>query len=278
MPFAPVVPLGGLAGWRVLQRTLPRQQEQFNKSADLQREVQYFKDNIENVTTTAEFVGDRRLLAVALGAFGLSDEVNKQAFVRKVLDEGTFDPQSFANRLGNSDYLEFAKTFSFGDEGGFVPTTNRINKITDDFLTLQFEEAVGDVDPSMRLALNFKREMTELASRDISENAGWFLAMGSEPVRKVLEGLFNLPTEFAQIDIDQQKDVLIDKAKLMFGESSVKLFTDPANLDKAINQFQLREQINNGPNASTPGFAALALFGGGGFGSQSILNLLISNT
>ena len=278
MPFAPVVPLGGLAGWRVLQRTLPRQQEQFNKSADLQREVQYFKDNIENVTTTAEFVGDRRLLAVALGAFGLSDELNKQAFVRKVLDEGTFDPQSFANRLGNTDYLEFAKTFTFGNEGGFVPTTNRINKIADDFLTLQFEEAVGDVDPSMRLALNFKREMTELASRDISENAGWFLAMGSEPVRKVLEGLFNLPTEFAQIDIDQQKDVLIDKAKLMFGESSVKLFADPANLDKAINQFQLREQINNGPNASTPGFAALALFGGGGFGSQSILNLLISNT
>ncbi len=176
MPFAPVVPFGGLAGWQVLERTLGRQQEQFNKSPDLQREIDYFKENIGNVTSTAEFVGDRRLLAVALGAFGLSGEINKQAFVRKVLDEGTVDPQSFANRLGNTDYLEFAKTFSFGNEGGFVPTTNRINDIADKSLELQFEEAVGETDPSMRLALNFKREMTELASRDISENAGWFFA------------------------------------------------------------------------------------------------------
>ena len=126
MPFAPVVPLGGLAGWRVLERTQARQQEQFNKSPDLQREIDYFKENIGKVTSTAELVGDRRLLAVALGAFGLSEEVNKQAFVRKVLDEGTDERTAFANRLGNSDYIAFAETFSFGnDVGGFVATEGR---------------------------------------------------------------------------------------------------------------------------------------------------------
>ncbi len=277
MPFAPVVPLGGLAGWRFIERTQARQQEQFNKSPDLQREIDYFKENIGNVTTTAEFVGDRRLLAVALGAFGLSDELNKQAFVRTVLDGGTFDPRSFANRLGNSDYVEFAKTFSFGNEGGFVPTTNRINDITDKFLTLQFEEAVGDSDPSMRLALNFKREITELANQDLSDNAGWFRVLGSEPVRQVIEAAFNLPSAFSQIDIDKQKDTLIDKAKQLFGGSGIKVFLDPENVDTAIRRYQLREQLNNGPSPLTPGFTALSLLGGG-FGSQGILNLLISNS
>jgi len=277
MPFAPVIPLSGLGGWRFLERTQEKQQALFNSSPDLQREVDYFKENIGNITSSAELVGDRRLLAVALGAFGLSDELNKQAFVRTVLDGGTFDPLSFANRLGNSNYLEFAKTFSFGNDGGFVPTTNRINDIADKFLSTQFEEAVGDVDNTMRLALNFKREMGELAAQDLPRDTGWFRAMGSQPIRAVLESAFNLPTEFSQIGLDQQKDVLISKAKQFFGGGSIDIFSDPGILDDMVRRFHLREQINNGPVAATPGMAALNLLQGG-IGATGILNLLLSNT
>lgn len=276
MPFAPVIPLSGLGGWRFLERTQEKQQALFNSSPDLQREIDYFKENIGDVTSSAELVGDRRLLAVALGAFGLSDELNKQAFVRTVIDGGTFEPLSFANRLGNSNYLEFAKAFSFGNVGGFVPTTNRINDITDKFLTTQFEEAVGDVDNTMRLALNFKREISELAGQDLPRDTAWFRAMGSQPIRAVLESAFNLPTEFSQIGLDQQKDVLISKAREFFGSDRIDVFADPEILDDMVRRFHLREQINNGPDASTPGMAALSLLQGG-IGASGILNLLLSN-
>jgi len=282
MPFAPVIPLGGLSGWRFLERTQERQQALFNNSSDLQREINYFKQNIGAVTSSAELVADRRLLSVALGAFGLSEEINKQAFVRTVIDGGTFDPLSFANRLGNSNYLEFAKTFSFGNDGGFVPTTNRIDDIVDKFLNTQFEEAVGGVDNTMRLALNFKREISELAGQNLPRDTGWFRALGSLPIRAVLESAFNLPAEFSQIGLDQQKDVLISKAKQFFGGDSINIFSDPEILDDMVRRFHLREQINNGPDASTPGMAALSLLQSGnsfgGIGAAGILNLLLSNT
>lgn len=280
MPFAPVIPISGLAGWRFLERTHDRQQDLFNKSPDLQRDVEYFKENIGNVTSAKDLVADRRLLTVALGAFGLSDELNKQAFVRTVLDGGTTDQLSFANRLGNSDYLEFAEAFSFSDPGGFVVTDQRINDIANKFLETKFEESVGEVDDTMRLALNFKREMGEIAAEGGNRDTGWFKALGSLPIRKVLEAAFNLPTEFSQIDLDQQKEILIDKAKQLFGSDNVNVFSDPEVMDDAIRRFHLREQINNGPSATTPGYTALALLGGtgNGVGASGLFNLLLSNS
>ncbi len=276
MPINPVIPLSGLAGWKFLERTQARQQELFNSSADIQRDVDYFRENIGSIETAQDLVADRRLLSVALGAFGLGDEINKQAFVRNILDQGVFDPQSFANRLGNQAYIEFTEMFSFGD-GGFFPTSGRVDEIVDNFLTVSFETAVGEEDSSMRLALNFKREMANLAGKGLTETTGWLRALGSLPIRAVLEGAFNLPAAFSQVDIDQQVGVLVDKAKLLFGSGSIDIFSDPKNIDNAIRRFQLQEQINNGPSATTSGMSALAILGGG-IGANGIANLLLSNT
>ncbi len=277
MAYAPVVPLSGLGGWRFLERTQARQQATFDKSPDIQREVQYYKDNIGKITSTKDFVADRRLLGVALGAFGLGAEVDKRAFVRNILDQGTEERTAYANRLGNQKYIDFTNEFSFGNTGGYVNTTTKTNKIIDKFLEIKFEEAIGKANPNMRLAMTFKREMTVLANKNLSENAGWYRAMGSEPVRKVLEAAFNLPAEFSQIDIDKQKDILIDKAKALFGGSSINLFLDPENMDKAIRRYQIIEQAKQGPSPSTPGYAAVQLLSGG-LGSDGILNLLLSNS
>jgi len=271
----PVIPFSGLAGWKFLERTQERQQDLFNNSARVQREVQYFRDNIGSIETSQDLVSDRRMLSVALGAYGLSDELGKRAFVRNILDQGVFDQQSFANRLGNPAYIEFTKMFSFAD-GGFFPTSGRVDEIVDKFLTIGFETAVGNVDNSMRLAMNFKREMAELAGLGLTQTTGWLRALGSKPIRAVLEGALNLPTGFSQIDLDQQVKILTDKSNQVFGSKNIDVFSDPQIIDDAIRQFQLREQINNGPSASTRGMAALSILGGG-IGAGGILNLLLSN-
>lgn len=275
MTINPVIPFSGLAGWKFLERTQERQQDLFNNSARVQREVQYFRDNIGSIETSQDLVSDRRMLSVALGAYGLSDELGKRAFVRNILDQGVFDQQSFANRLGNPAYIEFTKMFSFAD-GGFFPTSGRVDEIVDKFLTIGFETAVGNVDNSMRLAMNFKREMAELAGQGLTQTTGWLRALGSKPIRAILEGAFNLPTGFSQIDLDRQVEILSDKSKQVFGSKNIDVFSDPQIIDDAIRQFQLREQINNGPSASTRGMAALSILGGG-IGAGGILNLLLSN-
>lgn len=275
MPISPVLPSSGLTGWRYLNDSLETQETIFNRSPDIARDVAYFEENIGSVKTLDDLMGDRRILKVALGAFGLGDEINKGAFVRKVLDEGTEDRSAFAVRLNNSDYLDMARIFDFsGGELSF--SEDQVSSIVKDYQNETFEVALGDVDNSMRLALNFKREISEVANLGLSENAGWFKVMGSVPLRTVLESAFNMPTGFSQLDIDKQKDLLADKANSLFGGKGVDVFKDPEAAETAVRRFLLQEQIANGPTASTPGFAALSILTSN-TGSSSILNLLLSN-
>lgn len=280
MAFTPVIPNGGLAGWSFLQRTLDRQEEVFSKSPDIKRDIDYFKSNIQNVETLDDLMQDRKILKVALGAFGLGEEISKGAFVRKILEEGATEDGSFAKRLNNPDYIALAKTFDFA-EGKLSLLQADIDRISDQYERQNFEIEVGNVDDSMRLALNFQREIQDFVGQGSSENAGWFKLMGSVPMRTVLEGAFNLPKEFAALDVDRQKEVLSDKAQQAFGGKSIEVFSDPAAVDKVIKDYLLREQINAGPSPSTPGFAALSILGqsnsGSGVGTSGLFNLLLSN-
>ncbi len=276
MSYSPIIPVSGLAGWQFLQRTQARQQEIFNNSSVIKRDIEYFRANIDKVKTAQDLISDRRLLGVALGAYGLADEINKKAFVRKILDEGVFDPDSFANRLANPNYIEFAKMFSFAD-GGFFPTSGRIDEIIDNYKKNSFEIAIGEVDSSMRLALNFKTEMKDLAEQGLAQKTGWLRVLGSKPLRAVVEKVFNLPSSFSQIDLDQQTRVLMEKSAKIFGSKKIDVFADKKNIDKAIQSFLLREQIENGVNNNLKQSAALSLLTGS-FGANSIMNLLLSNS
>lgn len=276
MPISPVLPTSGLTGWRFLNDSLETQSKLFNSSPDIARDVEYFIENIKSVKTLDDFMGDRRLLKVALGAFGLSEEINKGAFVRKVLDEGTADSSAFAVRLNNSDYLDMARVFDFSS-GELSLSDSQISTMVGLYQDEAFEVSLGEVDNSMRLALNFKRDIADIANQGLSENAGWFKVMGSVPLRTVLESAFNMPSGFSQLDIDRQKELLSDKANSIFGGKGVDVFKDPEAIETAVRRFLLQEQIANGPSANTPGAAALSILTGN-TGGASILNLLISNT
>ena len=276
MPIAPVLPTSGLTGWRFLNDSLETQEKLFNSSPDISRDVDYFNENIGDIKTLDDLMGDRRILKVALGAFGLGDEINKGAFVRKVLEEGTEDRSAFAVRLNNSDYLDMARTFDFSSGELTLSDSQRAN-ITKQYQEETFEVSLGEVDNSMRLALNFQRDIAEIADQGLSENAGWFKVMGSVPLRTVFESAFNMPSGFAQLDIDRQKELLSDKANSLFGGKSVDIFKDPEVIETTIRRYLLQEQVANGPSANTPGSAALSILTGG-TSSASIINLLISNT
>ena len=115
MTYAPVVPFGGLAGWAFLTRTREAQKTAFASSPAVQRDEAYFRDRIGGISSAEELVSDRRLLSVALGAFGLEDDINNRYFIRKVLEDGTLDPKALGNKLADKRYLELSKAFGFGD-------------------------------------------------------------------------------------------------------------------------------------------------------------------
>lgn len=277
MGFSPVIPLDGLAGWRFLQKTQTKQQASFEKSAEVQRDIAYFTENIGKITRAEDLVADRRLLKVALGAFGLEGEIDKKAFVRKVLEEGTSDPKALAARLTDKSFAKLSDAFGFGSStGARTATAGFAAKITDAYKTRAFEVAVGDVNDNMRLAMNFKREIATLAA---SDTASWFSVLGSKPLRQVVEGALGLPKEFSQLDIDKQKEIIVDRIDRQFGGDTLKVFADPQVVEKMIDRFLVRAQIAEGTGASgTPAANALALLqaSNGGASSSGIFNLLAS--
>jgi len=260
MTFQPVVPSSGLTGWVFLQNTMNRQTEIFNKSPELVRDTDYFQQNIGAITSAEELVSDRRLLRVALGAFGLQDDINSKAFVQKILEEGASDDGALANRLSDDRYQKLAEAFGFDRLSG--PRTSDEGfgaEIVSAFRRQSFEVAVGDQDQTLRLALNAERELPEIALSDQSDDAKWFSIMGSQPLRQVFETLLGLPSGFGQVDIDQQLEVFRDRAERQLGIETLEDLAEPEVLENLVERFLLRDQIASGAALSSSAIALTLL-------------------
>jgi hypothetical protein len=271
--FAPQIPLAGPAGWRFLVRTEATQKAAFEKGAELQRELVYFASKIGEVETAADLVADRRLLKVALGAFGLEGEIDKKAFVRKVLESGSLDPDALANRLTNPAFKKLADAFGFGDGIARTGDAGFAARITTAYKARAFEAAVGETSNDMRLAMNFRREAAEFSAG--AKGGSWYTVIGTSPLREVFEKAYGLPASFGKLDVDRQREVLREKTSALFGTSDLAAFADPANVQKVIDRFLARAQTDAGPSMTSRGAAALTLLGAfDASGSAGLLNLI----
>ena len=274
MSFSPVIPSSGLTGLRFLQSTYDRQIEAFGLSASVQNDIKYTIEKLSNPITVDELIDDSRLLRTTLTAFGLQGEETKQALVRKVIEENTNPESTFLARLNNRQYTAYADAFKPVD-GVIAFDTEAVNKIIQDFVESSFEIAIGEQDESLRLALNYEAEISEIVGEGSSDLAIAYRILGDEPIRAVLETALNLPTEFAQLDIDRQASILQEKLQSAFGISNLSDLANPDEIDAVITRFQVIESINSGPSASTPGAAALTLLTNG-LGAQASANLILS--
>ncbi|MEM8538510.1 MAG: DUF1217 domain-containing protein [Pseudomonadota bacterium] len=256
MSFQPVVPLTGYTGWRFLDRTLDNQQAAFNQSQPIARATDYFRANIGNVQTAADLVNDRQLLSVALGAFGLDEDINNRFFIQQILEGGTIDDDALANRLADNRYADFSRAFGFGDRT--LPRTQLsafpdeiINRYTDQ----QFARAVGEQNNDLRLALNVGDGITDIVDRASTNTGQWFSIMGNAPLREVFQTALGLPRSIASVDLDQQREIFEDRARSVLGTDQVADLTDPAQQERLIQLFLVRAEAaqisaNSGPNVA----------------------------
>lgn len=428
--FTPIIPSSGLTGWRFLQRTYDSQLENFSNSSQITRSADYFRENIGNVKTAEDLTSDRRLLEVALGAFGIQDDIDNRFFIQKILEEGTTADDSLANRFSDNRYQDFSKAFGLGPgEDRQIGTQGFAEDILSKFQANSFEVSAGEQDDSMRIALYAQRVLGDMASPpqkseerlaaeaiaeavsefassveeeteyferniasvesaddllddprllkialgafgleedyeaitsfeptaetpvsverekikqvleegsisvvaraneldnpayaelsrafgfgiaeelrandfgfasvivdlyieenfeipdgvsydkpvivtngsfeleafrtdDISNDAKWFTIMGEPPLRSLFETALNLPSEFGQIDIEQQLSVFKERAQSVFGSDQVNQFSDPETLDKLITQYVVRAQLASFNSGASSASIALTL-------------------
>lgn len=277
MSFSPVVPIGGLAGWQFLTRTLASQRAAHDQGPQQVRETDAFRARIGDVRTAEDLVGDRTLLKVALGAFGLTDDIDNRFFIRKVLEEGTRSETSLANRLSDPRYAALADAFAFDSPVGprtLLPSFS--DEIIAAYEERSFEAAVGEKNANLRLALGLERELGQLVARTKGGDAQWFSVMGNPPLRKVFETAFGLSSRVGSLDIDQQLGIFKEKARTAFDTASVADFVDPEKLSELRSSFLLRAQLSEPAAAGlAPGAAgtALAILSGGS-SSERVLSAL----
>lgn len=259
MSYTPIIPQGGLIGWMYLQRTADQQKELLSESVVTKRVTDEFNARIGDIRTAEALVNDRNLLTVALGAFGLQDDINNKAFIQKILETDPNDDKGLANRLADKRYKEFNEAFGFGNVVG--PRTNLsgfASEIIEKFEVQNFEVKVGEVNEDMRLTLSLNRELEELANDDMSNNAKWYTILGQPPLKKAFETAFGLPTSFGTLDIDRQFQIFQEKSRQLFKTDDVSAFADPEKREELTRTFLLRAQINDF-NVSSQASVALTL-------------------
>ncbi|WJY22713.1 DUF1217 domain-containing protein [Fontisubflavum oceani] len=265
MTYQPVIPSSGYSGWTFLNRTMAEQSAAFSQSPALERDMEYFREKIGQVKTADELVKDYRLLRVALGAFGLQEDIQNKAFIKRVLEDGVVADGALANRLTDKRYRAFSEAFGFGTT--LPPKTGYpgfANKILSGFERQEFEIAVGDQDADMRLALTAARELPQIAARGLSNDAAWLTVLGNPPLRRVFETAFSLPASIGGISLDQQLTTFRDRADQVLGSADLSQFSDPIVTENLVQTFLSRALIANIGGVSTSASIALTLLQGAG--------------
>ena len=113
------------------------------QQTDVSRNAAYYKENIGKVKTVDDFLKNDRLYQYAMKAYGLEDMTYAKAFMKKVLQSDLSDPNSYANKLVDKRYREFAAAFSFGgSEAAIAQSANQ----TDEMIGLYTATVTRQVD------------------------------------------------------------------------------------------------------------------------------------
>ncbi len=237
----------GLLGWKIVQRTEARQIETVARDPVVQRSVTYFRENIARAAKAEELVKDYRLLSTALSAFGLEADLPNKAFIQKVLESDTSDKSSLVNRLADKRYLRLAEAFGYGAD---KPAKNLADTVGTAFVQREFERRIGESDENLRLGLNARRELQQLAGRDSSDRTLWFEVIGNAPLRKVFQGAFGFSASYGRLPIDRQLEEYTKASERLLGTSSFKDMSSPETVDKLIRTFMARSQLEANPVAN----------------------------
>lgn len=116
--------------YKLITRDMAKSIDRIEAQPMVKRETEYYLANIGKVKSIDEFLKDDRLFRYAMQAHGLEDMAYAKAFMRKALEEGISDRNSFANKLTDKRYVEFVRTYNFAEFGKDATTYNSANQPT----------------------------------------------------------------------------------------------------------------------------------------------------
>lgn len=246
MSFQPFTLGSGLAGWSLLKTTLSVQKAAYKANYATQSDTTYFKEKFSQLNTPEDIVSDRRILRVVLGAYGLSDDIDNRHFIKTIMAEGVSDRSALANKLSDQRYKALAQDYDFSGIGlGPSSSSGLAGRTISNYLAQSFEVAIGESDTDMRLALGFTRSLKETIASSNSNSTAWFQILATPPLREVIQTAIGLPSEFSQLDIDDQHTRIQEKVSRVFGTKDLSELADPSKIEEITRRFLVMREASS---------------------------------
>ena len=204
--------------FQMLQKNPTQQIAQFGQTAQIMREVDYFKKKAGSLTSMDGLIKDRRLMTFALSAFSLDDEAKYPARLKKVLESDLDDKASLANRLSDNRYREIAAAFDFANSGmNKLQDAAFLEELSQKYVLNEFEKALGNNNPALREATYFLRNIGNITSP--------YEILGDSVLRSVVTFTLNLPQQIAVQSVESQ-------ARLIEGRLDLGKFQDAGSTNR----------------------------------------------
>ncbi len=102
-----------LLNYRTYANNLSQTLDRLSNQNQVARDRTYYAENIGKVRTVDEFLGNYRLYSYAMRAYGLEDQISAKGMMQRVLQSDLTDSNSYANKLSDPRFREFAAAFNF---------------------------------------------------------------------------------------------------------------------------------------------------------------------
>ena len=197
-----------LATYQQLERGDPaRALAKFQSGAQVQREIDYFKANIQRVGSLDDLMKNRRLMTFVLSGFGLDSEINALGRIKAVLKSDPADVNSLANKLTDRRFREMAselKTFSTGV--ATLKDAATVSALAEKYVANEYEKMLGRQDPALREARYFAKKIGSVT--DV------YQILGDKVLRAVTLKVLGLPPQVAVQPLESQAQLLRSRLNL----------------------------------------------------------------
>lgn len=243
-----------LLDYKIVNSRMSTVREAVATRASVEKDIDYFIENIGKVTSGEALIEDSRLYRFAMTAFGLESEIYAKGLMRKVFEEGVEDELSRANRMTDNRYRDIAAAFGFAEVGGQrTNDASFVAQVINKYVAQTVE--TDQANDGVRLALYFERKAGGVDN--------WYEVLADPALREVARVGLGFPQEVNAMDVDR----FVEKLEERFDIEDLK---DPEKLADLLKKFAIRFDVEQGTALSgqTPGATALTLLNsanGGGF-------------
>lgn len=199
--------------------------------------IDAFKKAVAGATSIQSALANPNVQQVLLTANGLSNYIGETALVQKALLSDPSDPNSLANRMGDSTLLSAVNTFNFAQNGlAELQNPQVISTLTNGYAEVMWRQSLEQATPGLSNALAFLQQASSIKSiNDVLDNLVNF---------EVVTTALGIPQSIVNQDQTAQTQAISSRL-------NISDLQNPNFVTSLTDQYLLTMQENNASGSGT---------------------------